>query len=84
MAERYLDYDPRSKALANTTRYDRELLLRPKGRILRFFGDLALDEITPELLETYWTEEVIEAKPKPRKLGTGKQDLAAIAAVLRR
>lgn len=83
MAGRYLEYDPRSKALASTTRYDRELQLRPGGRILRFFGDLALDEITPELLERYWTEEVLEARPKPRKPNTGKQDFAAIAAVLR-
>ena len=88
MTERYLEYDPRSKALAATTRHDRELLLRPDGRIGRFFGDRALDEITPELLERYWTEEVREARdedgnPKPRKPNTGKQDIAAIAAVLR-
>ncbi|MEE8556359.1 MAG: tyrosine-type recombinase/integrase, partial [Myxococcota bacterium] len=69
--------------LATTTRKDRERLLRPGGRILRVFGDLALDEITSELLETYWTEEVLEAKPKPRKPNTGRQDLAAIAVVLR-
>jgi integrase len=80
MAQSYLEYDPRAQALARTTRHDRELLLRPGGRILRFFGDRALDEITPELLEQYWTEEVIEAGRKPN---TGKQDLATIAAVLR-
>ena len=83
MAELYLEYDPRSKKLAATTRHDRELLLKPKGRILRYFGDRVLDEITSELLERYWTEEVLEAKPKPRKPSTGKQDLAAIAGVLR-
>ena len=83
MAELYLEYDPRSKKLAATTRHDRELLLKPGGRILSYFGDRALDEITSELLERYWTEEVLEAKPKSRKASTGKQDLAAIAAVLR-
>lgn len=88
IAQLYLDYDPRSKALAATTRHDRELLLKPHGRILCYFGDRTLDEITPELLERYWTEEVLEAKdtdgnPKPRRPNTGKQDLAAIAAVLR-
>ena len=61
MTKLYLDYDPRSKGLAATTRHDRELLLRAKGRIGRFFGNYALDEITPELLERYWTEEVLEA-----------------------
>ena len=88
MAERYLEYDPRSKDLATTTRHDRELLLRPDGRIGRFFGDRALDEITLELLERYWTEEVLEGRdgdgnPNPRKASSGRLDIAAIAAVLR-
>ncbi len=48
MAERYLEYDPRSKSLASTTRHDRELVLRPGSRILRFFGYYSLEEITPE------------------------------------
>ena len=40
MSERNLEYDPRSKALAATTRHGRERLLQPGGRHLRFFGDL--------------------------------------------
>ena len=88
MAERYLDYGLEADGLANTTRHDRELLLRPKGRIGSFFGDYALDEIDLKLLQRYWREEVLEAcnaegKPTPRKPNTGKQDIAAISAVLR-
>ena len=83
MAESYLEYDPRYKALANTTSHDRAVLLKKKGRILRFFGDRELDEITVDLLDRYWTDEVIEAKPRRRTPSTGRQDIAAIAAVLR-
>ena len=55
-------------------------LLKPEGRIIQYLGDRLLDEITPDVLEQYWIEEVLG---KNRKEATGTQDIAAIAAVFK-
>ena len=79
VADLYLD-GPRFERLATTTKRDRQRLLKPEGRIIQYLGDRLLDEITPDVLEQYWIEEVLG---KNRKEATGTQDIAAIAAVFK-
>ena len=77
MAERYITED--TVRLAETTRYDRQRLLRPDGPILAHVGDLRVDELRVADLREWWSAAV----DRPgRSTKTGRTYLDALAAVL--
>ena len=77
MAERYITED--TVRLAETTRYDRQRLLRPDGPILAHVGDLRVDELRVADLREWWSAAV----DRPgRSTKTGRTYLDALAAVV--
>ena len=75
-AARYLD--KRTRHLAPTTRQDREGLLDPSGRIVRYFGALPLDRIDKRTLVGWWDAEV---EGRGRSRATGANYLDALSGV---
>jgi len=65
--------------LAASTQEDRHWLLRPEGRLARYFGDYRLDDIRRATLLDWWTAEVEQRGISVR---TGETYVAALAAVL--
>ncbi len=81
-APRYLAED--TGHLAATTRRDRPYYLAPGGPVLRFLGDLRLDEITPAVLREWWNVEIERTGGNRPALAasTGRHYLNTLAAAL--
>jgi hypothetical protein len=84
-AKRYLDED--TAHLASPTQRDREIMLREDGSLLRYFGDVALDAITPAMLREWWGAEILgrraadgTADPYHRSTGRGYVNVLAVLA----